>query len=39
MTLAVANIVILTAWLVAEVVPLIADELARRDIERADKED
>jgi len=38
MTLAVANVFILTGWLLAEAVPLIADGLARRDIDRADRD-
>ncbi len=39
MTLAIANVLILTVWLAVEAVPLIADELARRDIERLDNEE
>lgn len=39
MTLEIANVFILTAWLLAEMVPLLADELARRDIDRARRDD
>lgn len=39
MTLAIANVLILTVWLAAEAVPLIADELARRDLDRLDNEE
>lgn len=39
MTLAIANVFILTAWLLAEAVPLVADELARRDADQAERKD
>lgn len=39
MTLAVANVCILVAWLLVEAVPMIADGLARRDIDRVDNDE
>jgi hypothetical protein len=38
MSLAVANVLVLGAWLLAEIVPLLADALARRDAARRDRE-
>ena len=38
MSLAVANVVVLGAWLLAEVVPLLADALARSEAARRDRE-
>jgi hypothetical protein len=37
MSLAVANVIVLSAWLVAEVVPLLADALARREAAERDR--
>lgn len=38
MSLAFANVALLCAWLLAEVVPLVADALAHRDTARRDRE-
>lgn len=38
MSLAVANIALLCAWLLAEVVPLLADALARREAAERERE-
>ena len=39
MTLSIVNVFVLTGWLLIEMVPLVAAELARRDIDRADREE
>lgn len=39
MTLGIVNVFILTAWLLVEAVPVVAEGLARRDVDRLDSED
>lgn len=38
MSLAAANVLVLGAWLLVEIVPLVADALARREAARRDRE-